>query len=78
MCNIMILCFYRLYSIYNCKRLAIFPVLYYISLKLMYFIHSNLYLLISSIMPFPTYLSLLVTSSFVLCFVIFICLFQSY
>ena len=78
MCNIVILCFYRLYSIYNCKRLAVFPVLYHISLKFIYVMHSNLYRLIPSIMCFPASLSPLVTSRFVLCFVIFICLFQSY
>ena len=42
--------FLRLYSIYSYyKILVIFPVLHHISLYLIYFIHSNLYLLI----PFP-------------------------
>ena len=45
--NIVIHNFERLYSIYTYdKILAVFPVLYNISLWLIYFIHSNLYLLI--------------------------------
>jgi len=45
--NIVIHNFERLYSIYTYdKTLAVFPVLYNMSLWLIYFIPSNLYLLI--------------------------------
>ena len=47
--NIVTQKFYRLYSIYSYKILPIFPVLYHISLYLLYFIHSDWYLLI----PYP-------------------------
>ena len=65
MYNIVIQNFYILYSIYSYyKILAIFSVLYNISLQLIYYIHSSLYFLIPPpILLLPPSLPTLVTTS---------------
>ena len=57
--------FQILYSVYSYyKILAIFPVLYNVCLQFIYFVHSNLYLLIPThVLPFPLSLSKLITTS---------------
>ena len=71
----------RLYSIYNYyKLLAIFPVLFSISLYLFYFTHSSLHLLIlfSCLVPSLFSSSLVTTSSLYLWARFFFLIFTSY